>query len=377
MHRIDTDTRSVDKHGTGKDGFVEVSQVSGVAPTQVTAEWMDALQEEILSVIEAASFLSDALTPTKYTNDQFSKALSAHSRPLLQVSNWEEQAVDTFVGTIWGIAFGDTGEVVTVGSSVDIQRSTNGGHTWNQETAASASGTLTGAVWNGSLWCVVGGTGAGTTLIETSPDGTTWTSRTPGAPYTGDLQWVAWNGTVFCAVGTAGGVQTSPDGITWTDRTPAGAYAGLIYAVAWNGTNFVFVGSGTGSDNIQSSPDGITWTSRLSDSETRRGIAYGNGMFYTLSDAGEAYTSTDDGVTWVNAGSHTIGNSERIAFANGIFISNDPSTESFNITRDGTRLSNIVLQSGGLNPRAIATDGTIWIASAQSGNVYKSLRIAV
>lgn len=51
MHRIDHPTRKLDLHGPGKDGFTEGSP--GVeAATVVTADWANAIQEEIANVVE-------------------------------------------------------------------------------------------------------------------------------------------------------------------------------------------------------------------------------------------------------------------------------------------------------------------------------------
>lgn len=51
MHRIDHATREIDGNGAGKDGFTEGAP--GVVPaTVVTADWANAVQEEIAAVIE-------------------------------------------------------------------------------------------------------------------------------------------------------------------------------------------------------------------------------------------------------------------------------------------------------------------------------------
>lgn len=52
MHRIDHATAEADKHGAGKDGFTEGDPTSGAAPTTVTADWFDDVQESIARTIE-------------------------------------------------------------------------------------------------------------------------------------------------------------------------------------------------------------------------------------------------------------------------------------------------------------------------------------
>jgi phage-related tail fiber protein len=59
MRRIDTPNREVDLFGPGKDGFRNGNLALGVAPTEFNAEWVNAVQEELMSVIEAADLVPD------------------------------------------------------------------------------------------------------------------------------------------------------------------------------------------------------------------------------------------------------------------------------------------------------------------------------
>lgn len=52
MKRIDTDTREVDKHGTGRDGFRYGDPAVPTAPTEVDDTWLDNVQEELARVVE-------------------------------------------------------------------------------------------------------------------------------------------------------------------------------------------------------------------------------------------------------------------------------------------------------------------------------------
>jgi hypothetical protein len=61
MKRIDTSTRAIDLFGAGKDGFRDGDLANGVAPTAFNALWANAMQEEVMAVIEAAGLVgSDA-----------------------------------------------------------------------------------------------------------------------------------------------------------------------------------------------------------------------------------------------------------------------------------------------------------------------------
>lgn len=52
MHRIDKQNAEADKHGAGKNGFTEGDPASGTESTTLSADIMDALQEEVCKVIE-------------------------------------------------------------------------------------------------------------------------------------------------------------------------------------------------------------------------------------------------------------------------------------------------------------------------------------
>jgi hypothetical protein len=54
MRRIATATRHLNKFGPGRDGFANGDPILGVPATDLEAEWFDALQEEIATLIEAA-----------------------------------------------------------------------------------------------------------------------------------------------------------------------------------------------------------------------------------------------------------------------------------------------------------------------------------
>ncbi|EIS3744248.1 hypothetical protein LO909_001991 [Aeromonas hydrophila] len=72
MHRIDTPSRQKDKFGAGKDGFTQGDPQTGTQATQVSAVFLDAIQEEIASVIEDSGV---ALDKTK--NNQLLTAIKS------------------------------------------------------------------------------------------------------------------------------------------------------------------------------------------------------------------------------------------------------------------------------------------------------------
>lgn len=72
MHRIDTISAQKDKFGSGKNGFTTGDPQSGTPATEVSAEILDALQEEICAVIED---VDSGLLLSKSENNQLISAV--------------------------------------------------------------------------------------------------------------------------------------------------------------------------------------------------------------------------------------------------------------------------------------------------------------
>jgi hypothetical protein len=151
------------------------------------------------------------------------------------------------------------------------------------------------------LW-VAGGIGGGSTRIETSPDGETWTARTNPFAAGNIVLGLAYSPTLdlWVAVAGAGEIATSPDAITWTARTSGTSE--ILNAVKWCPDVGLFVAVGGGGSNpavCLTSTDGITWTSRTSGfgNSPIWGIAEGNGVLVIAGEDAKVATSPD-GTTW-------------------------------------------------------------------------------
>lgn len=72
MHRIDTPTAQKDKFGVGKNGFTTGNPQTGVPATEVSADILDALQEELAAVVEGSGETLD-----KAKNNQLMTAIKA------------------------------------------------------------------------------------------------------------------------------------------------------------------------------------------------------------------------------------------------------------------------------------------------------------
>jgi hypothetical protein len=107
--------------------------------------------------------------------------------------------------------------------------------------------------------------------------------------------------------------MTSPDGITWTSRTPA--TVSLWYSVTYGNNLFVAVGSGV----VMTSPDGITWTSRTAAAiNSWRSVTYGDGLFVAVSATGTLNRVMTSGEFGLSARITAAANAEaaRVAAAN-------------------------------------------------------------
>ena len=112
------------------------------------------------------------------------------------------------------------------------------------------------AVWNGTLWVVVG---AGTYWVATSPDGLCWTGRENSIMT--ECYDIAWNGTYFVAVGVGSSLMAkSSNGITWTALTVE-VFSVSVHAIEWTGNVWLAYGEGINTTAISTYIDASGWTS--------------------------------------------------------------------------------------------------------------------
>lgn len=122
----------------------------------------------------------------------------------------------------------------------------------------SAAGSLRSWAYGVGLYVRVGLGG----LIESSPDLTTWTTRTSGTVQNlNDIIWDHFTGK-FWVVGDGGVMLSSTNGTTWSTVTLPGSVASDgLSAIATNGAGVFIVGNtSTGNRNLQSLNGGVTWT---------------------------------------------------------------------------------------------------------------------
>lgn len=297
MQRTNDTFRQVDKFGTGKDGYTE-GDPGVTGPTNLRADMMDHLQEEVARTVEGSGLALDA-----GVYDQVLRVLRAAAADTAVMNSYEEAYAGTISnnGTAAAALFeqDDDGEntrvIVHLGGEIQRRLTSAGG--WVEQTSPTAN-NLHSVCSNGSigtagtLFVAVGASGT----IITSSNGASWTSRTADGGYSGTFHRVFFGG-LFVALGSGGEIQTSPDGITWTQRTAAGSYADDFRGGAYDGTTYVIVGDGA---EIQTSTDAASWTQQTADAAYAgdfAAVAYGNDYFIAAGFDGTVQRAVASDVT--------------------------------------------------------------------------------
>lgn len=244
------------------------------------------------------------------------------------LDNWTKQTqAGAYAGSFTMVESDDAGLLVAVGTGPEIQSSADDGVTWTARTSTSVANLTSVDHDQSGLW-LAGGVSA---ELETSPDGITWTSRTPDGAYAGNIRDVLHDrSSLWMFVGSAAEIQTSSDAITWTAQSSAGSFAGEFRGIAHSGSLWVICGE-TG--EIQTSPDGITWTVRTSPVSTQLNKAkFADGLFWIAGESG-VILSSPDGITW------TAETSGLAIGLNHVFNADDVRQETMVLGDDATILT--------------------------------------
>jgi hypothetical protein len=270
------------------------------------------------------------------------------------------------------------------------------------EPTAGINGSLNDVVYGDEdgLFAAVGweetgpGTGLYVPVVETSPDGLTWTEQITGAPADGNRAFfrVSHGAGRFVAYGQNSGsplLYTSEDGIGWTSQSaPFDNFEYIDEILYANGT-FVAVG-----ERIWTSTDGIDWTMRQDYDPNFRafsGVGFGDGRFIAL-EFGRIFVSAD-GETWEEHAGASPRDQRGIAFSEDlhrfvvvgesvILRTDDPvlnySPASYDVT-EGTLTQNVTVTRMGSLASAVSVDYATADGTAFAGQDYtaKSGRLTI
>lgn len=233
--------------------------------------------------------------------------------------------------------------------------SADNGVTWT-------TGTITSRTWNGiafgkGLFVAVAADGS----VATSPNGLTWTERTPAAA--NNWTSICFGGGQFVAVSRFGTnrVMTSPDGITWTSRTSADE-ASTWTSVCYSPELDLYVAvANSGTNRVMTSPDGVTWTARTAaEANNWTSVYEGNGLYVAVANNGtNRIMTSSDGITWTArtySNAHITDSWLNVRFGMGVFIS---------------------VAGSGTNRIMTSPDGITWTSRSTPTPTYYSLSCVV
>jgi hypothetical protein len=266
VQRIATATSSPNLNGTGKAGFVERSAGTARAPTLVSADWFNNVQEELCNVIESAGLILNASDRTQLAQAIAIASTGSASANAISIRG---TSVTTAAPTN-GDVIKHNGIAYAPGKISDISIISTAQIAISKLANAPADGYLIGSVGGAAAWqngaTVLRGVGISTTpptasdvLVQTSG---AWT---PGKLVDANISAsagiqaakVAGNGST-----TVGFMLQSLAGVaTWTNQTAfsptlAGS-VGILTISGIDGALFVGLMPATGGTTVQA----MTWPS--------------------------------------------------------------------------------------------------------------------
>jgi hypothetical protein len=174
------------------------------------------------------------------------------------------------------------GKYWAVGNGPTVISSTDG-ITWSSVTTGATNTPLNVRFVNGNLLIM----GINGTMI-TSTDGTSFTVQNTGSA-TDDYRDVTFGNSLYAVVGDAGVIRTSPDLSTWTSRSAGSLGGNDINGVVWTGNRFVAVADAA---ETGYSTDGITWSAgAAAGTFALPCVAFGNGMVIAGNNDGDILVS--------------------------------------------------------------------------------------
>jgi hypothetical protein len=266
---------------------------------------------------EAADFDGDLPDNAKLIDNVF-RMVGERVIPALADRDWTLRTTpnEAFFGVAWSPSL-ELFVAVGSGATSNIISSPNG-KDWTTRDATLQ--LLYNVAWSEELTLFVA---VGLDAVFTSPDGITWTSRTPAAA--NDWRGITWAAELglFVATsidGTVGQrVMTSPDGINWTIQSGKGGIE-VQWVSEWGLlVSADYIASTTA---ISTSPDGIAWTDRTTPSAALYGLSYAPELNRMVATGDTVVLYSSDGVNWTETAVIQLEAWRKVAWSShlGIFM---------------------------------------------------------
>jgi hypothetical protein len=306
MQRISTDTRSKNKFGAGKDGFSNGDAVAGTPATELDADWFDAVQEELLGVIESAglqpaSALTQLLAALRIVGRQRQGALGTDTGTANALEAEYEPAVTALVDNerffvtvaekntgattftpapgvidalpVYGLGFSALtgGELVAGGLAELVYRESLGGYVliYCAGSGIASAVSSTRSISAGSGLAGGGDLSANRTISMLTPQSLT-SSTSNAASSSGHTHKLDISGFYSSKSHSEIGYQKLPSGLILQWGIVDDDAETKVFPIAWPNACFVIIGSAK-SDSFNSSTSITAYVVSLSEFRIRNG----------------------------------------------------------------------------------------------------------
>jgi hypothetical protein len=232
------------------------------------------------------------------------------------------------------IAYGD-GIFMAVADKFATAGKSDDGTTWTAVSLPEAKSWTSVAYGNG-YWVIISQGGAvgdtQSTALVSKAAGDGWTTTL--LPSKTVWKKVVYGNGIFVAVDSNPGpcAYSTDYGVTW--QSGGDPSVDGITSIAYGAGKFVVVGNVAGTGYGAVSTDGLSWSaSNPTGNAAWADIAYGNGLFVTVSETSAEPSYSLDGITWY-AGPYEI-TATAISYGQGIFLSLDANGGDAHTSEDG------------------------------------------